>query len=130
MDINEKFITFDKVLLYNDDQCTDYITIPNPVTNEDWFDKTVRDVTKTWYFNKFRDAVYAVGKMFDTSKEPDPSIVDQSKLDWFDRDVITGKYVIVRLKSLNNQFDNGSGGLKQYLKVLNDINVFATISKR
>lgn len=113
-------VTFDQILLYNDDQCSSYVTL----TNSNWFYKNKRDIVKTWNFNNFRNLVVDNKLAFlTTALEPNANV--SSSKNWYNKDVFQGKHIVVRLKTANAISDG-----TQYKLILNNINVEAKLVRR
>ncbi|MDC6350702.1 hypothetical protein PP178_03995 [Zeaxanthinibacter sp. PT1] len=80
--------TISQVLLYNNYQCSDYISI-EPMVN-------ARNNEGTWSFNEFRDIVLDKEAAFMESDEPIPSNLDPN-MPWFNQRRFTDKFVVVRV---------------------------------
>ncbi|KKL48543.1 hypothetical protein LCGC14_2324450, partial [marine sediment metagenome] len=118
--LNVYDISFDDILLYNDDQCSGYVSLAE--TN--WFQKNKRTIVKTWNFDEFRDLVVDNKLIFlDGDLEPNGNV--SSNKNWQDKNVLTGKHIIVRFRT-NNTLDYGT----QHKIILNNVNVNAKIVRR
>jgi len=107
--------TFDDILLYNDDQCSGYVSL----ADTDWFKKVKRSIIKTWTFNEFRDIVEDNLAPFFTDLEPNANVTPN--MNWFNKSMFTGKHIVVRFRHNN---------LNQYSVIINNMNVSAKINKR
>jgi hypothetical protein len=92
--------TISALYIYDDNQCTNRLEINK--TNQEWFEQeSGREVTATWYFNEFRDAIINNLQPFISYR----GAIDHTKLDndiqvqkdWFDKSEFISKYVVVRL---------------------------------
>ncbi len=90
--------TIDKILIYNNNQCSGEITIDT----SNRFDKNVTNQKGTWYFNKFRDIVADSDLAFiDDDKNIISGNLNNSKA-FFDNSNFISKFVIVRLQKTND----------------------------
>lgn len=125
--IDDRFITFNKMIAYNDRQSTGEVLVvvkdtqPNP---ENWYSQQVVNTPgtilitrkeKDWNLNELRDNVadptkalfssawVDIGNGYYMDKVPNPANIDFEK-DWNDMESLRDKYLAVRLKFDN--FDN------------------------
>jgi len=122
--------TFTKIMLYNKDQCSDFIDLDNPAHDSDWFDMIQRNINNEWLFNAFSDGRISDLAPFITSifRTLNTSNVNTSSKDWFNNSVFEGEYVVIRLL-YNNEID-GITGTNQHEIVFNSIDVEGKILKR
>lgn len=91
--------TIDKIMVYNDTQCTGLLPVNN---NDMWYDSnTGVHVSDEWVFNNIFDAVLDDKKPFFTKLMPNNNVNNNTQ-NWYDKSQIISKFVIVRLHSDNN----------------------------
>lgn len=89
--------TIDKVLIYNNNQCSGEIDI----NVGSYIDKNIRNQHGKWYFNEFRDLVADSNVVFiNDEKEVVTSNISNSKA-FFDNSNFISKFVIIRLLKTN-----------------------------
>ena len=110
-----QFDTIDKVMFYNNHQCSGYIT----VSKTDLIKS--RNVEGIWQLNEFRDMVKAADKKI---LDDDGYLIDSNILtnkQWFAKGMFYGNFVVVRMVWENNE---------PILKYLHNVNVKYVISQR
>ena len=91
--------TIDKLMVYNDTQCTGMLDVN---VNQMWYDsKTGTHKADQWIFNKLLDAVINDREPFLDNFMPNDNVALNRK-NWFDMSQFICKFVTVRLYSNNN----------------------------
>lgn len=82
------FKTIDKLVIYNDDQCSGVITLANT---------SIKPRNNEWYFNDFRDLqINKNSPVIDENGDVIETNINNSKI-WFDKSNFISKFIIVRL---------------------------------
>jgi nuclear transport factor 2 (NTF2) superfamily protein len=88
--------TIQKVVVYNDSQCTGEIDVNE---NDSWFDKSTGDIEgSTWYFSVIRDAVLDnKSKFLDSNYDLINTNISKTLKSWFETSEFISKFMVVRL---------------------------------
>ena len=110
-----QFDTIDKIMLYNNHQCSDFINVSKKSL------EVSRNVEGIWQFNEFRDMVINPNAVIvDKDGRLNESNIKAEK-QWYNKNMFIGNYIVVRLV-WNNDTSN--------LKYIHNVNVKSVVSKR
>ncbi len=91
--------TIDKLMVYNDTQCTGLLSVNNSTA---WYDKKSGSYTAdNWIFNHLFDAIIDDKEPFLTKGQPNSNVM-MDKKDWYDLSQFISKYITIRLHSSND----------------------------
>jgi len=108
--------TIDKIMVYNNTQCTGLLDVNNPKA---WYDtETGTYKSDRWFYNKLHDAVLDDKKPFLTDFEPNVNVNKLLK-NWFEMSQIISKFTTIRLQS-NNKNGQRIKFIKMLIEVVKD----------
>jgi len=90
------------------DHCTGRISLSRYTELDSFYSTSIRNVTRTWYFNDIRDYVISPGFLFGFYQDftIDPTKLN-TNMEWYDQRKFTDKYVVCRFEYdnvVNNRF--------------------------
>ncbi len=86
--------TITHIMIYNENQCSGVIDLR--IEDNIWFGKDVKNVEKTWNFNKFKDLIKdATLPFIDDNGDLITANINNNK-NWFDKNKFISKFVVVR----------------------------------
>lgn len=110
------------ITIWNDQHCTDKITLVTNETDSLFVDANTKKVDETWNFDEIRDAVIDPNLPFVSSLLTDsrPVASNIKAPVWYDSEPLRGKYFIVRLEYSN--IENKEVHLRELIPTLKESN--------